>query len=189
MNPARAKRLTVELQSKLLTYRLQNWRQVAAPNLTLDHFTTPTRELALSLATCIVGDDELRSQVFPLLEGHDRQIKLDRTSLLEALVLESLLAACHDSRSDTLPIGLITQSVNTILAGRGEALRVSPEVVGWKLRGLGMRTEFMADGRKGLVLLGETRVKIHALAVAYGVRTLQKAPSNLRCAHCSSVTI
>lgn len=83
-------------------------------------------------------------------------------------------------------MGDLTRSVNTIFAGRGETLQVSPEKVGWKLRGLALRANFIEGGRKGLELLDETRGKIHGLAADYGVRTFRQAIANPLCPRCAA---
>jgi hypothetical protein len=166
---------------------LKNHNKVTTPSLDLSEFTAPTRELAQSLAACIVGDDELQSRIVPVLKAHDRQIRVDRTTILESIVLDALLAGCHGAKVVALSITGLTASVNTVLAGRGDSQGVSPEIVGWKLRALGLRTEFIAGGRKGLALLDETRARIHALAAAYGVRTVQLGIIDGLCPQCTEL--
>ena len=186
MDPADAERIAAEFQAKLLLYRIVNHSKVAAQTLNLSELTPPTQELAHSLAACIVDDDELQSQIVPLLRPRDREIQVDRAAMLESIVLEALLSACHEKLPSALPIVGLTQRVNTILAGRGETLEISPENVGWKLRALGLRTEFITGGRKGLALHSETRATIHRLAAAYGVRTLRQLPAN-NCSDCAAL--
>lgn len=184
MGAAEAKRVASEFQAKLLMYRLRNFGQLAPPILDLRELTAPTQELAVSLATCIVGDEKLRSQIIPLLKERDQQIQVDRTTVLESILLEGLLAACHDPQKLNLSVVELTQSVNTIFLGRGEAQQVSPEQVGWRLRAVGLHTAFLSGGRKGLVLAEATRATIHKLAAAYGVRTLRSEIGNRNCRHC-----
>jgi hypothetical protein len=136
-----------------------------------------------------VDDDELQSRLVPALALHDREIRFERSALLESIELEALLAACHAGKSEIVTMINLTQSVNTILVGRGQTLQVSPETVGWKLRALGLRTEFIAGGRKGLALLDETRAGIHMLAAAYGVRTVQLGVIEGLCRQCSKLVI
>ncbi len=184
MGVAEGERVASEFQAKLLMYRLRNLGRLAPPALDLSEFTAPTQELAATLATCIVGDDKLRSQIIPLLKERDQQIQIDRTSVLEAILIEGLLAACHEAKKRNVSVIELTQSVNTILRGRGEAQEVSPEQVGWRLRAAGLPTTFLSGGRKGLALADATRGTIHALAAAYGVRTLRSGLSNKDCQHC-----
>lgn len=171
LTPDKAYLTAAEFQGRFLEYRLTNLGKFAPPKLDLGEATAPTREQAYSLLASVVGDDELQSRLIPLLQEHDREIQVDRASQLESIALEALLAG---PKSGILPLGDLTQSVNTILAGRGELRQVSPEDVGWKLKALGFRTRFIAGGRKGLELTRETRSRIRAQAEAYGVRTLQQ---------------
>ncbi len=134
-----------------------------------------------------MGDGELQAQIVPLLKSHDRQIQVDRAARLESITIEAGLAACHDAKLRTFSMIEFTRSVNTILAGRGDSLRVAPETVGWKLRALGFRTEFIAGGRKGLKLTEETRERIHILAAAYGVRTFRQGVIHGACQHCDRI--
>ena len=67
----------------------------------------------------------------------------------------------------------VMRDVNTLLTGRAEALTVSPESIGWVLRGLGLHTDFVPGGRKGLILTQDVREQIHNLVARYGVRTLR----------------
>lgn len=188
MDMAEVEGLTAEVQGKLLLYRLRTYRQLASPSVDLGDFTAPVQELAQNLAMSVVGDPKLRLEIVPLLKQLDREVRIDRTLLLECIVLEGLWAACHsDSSAETLSVTELTRSVNTILRGRGELREVSPETVGWKLRALGFHTEPIAGGNKGLALTEVTRVKIHTLAAAYGVRTLQQGPPKQRCPQCPNV--
>lgn len=187
MDSADAERIAAEFQAKLLTYRLFNLDKVTAPTLDLSELTAPTRELAQNFAACIVGDQELQSQLIPLLRPRDREIQVDRAALLEAIVLEALLAACHDGHAGSLPVTYISQMINSILAGRGTTQEISPEIVGWKLRALGLRTEFISGGRKGLAFHPEIRATIHRLAAAYGVRTLQQGSVKNGCPECAAL--
>jgi hypothetical protein len=74
-----------------------------------------------------------------------------------------------------------------ILRGRGEMLEVSPENIAWTLRALGLHTDFIPGGRKGLILLNDVRKKIHDLAAAYGVRALRELPAKIDCPLCAAL--
>jgi hypothetical protein len=182
-----SERLGSEFQAKLLMYRLLNWAKVTAPDFDLGEYTAPTRELAHTLAGCIVDDKELQGKIVSFLRPRDREIQVDRTLLLESIVIEGLWAACHDSRYGDVSVTDLTKNVNSILQGRGESQEVSPETVGWKLRGLGLRTDYITGGRKGLQLPSEIRVMIHNLAEAYGVRTLQQGGFSASCSACTDL--
>lgn len=185
MNSRDSQRVMADLQGQLLRYRLVNHAKLTAPNLDLGGLTAPMREAAHALAMCIVDEVELQSQVLRFVKPQDRQIQADQASVIESIILEGLLAACHDTKADIVSILKLTQTVNTIVAGRGEPFQVSPEIVGWKLRALGIGSQFIAGGRKGLRLLDATRVRIHELATAYGVRTMRIGVIDGICSQCA----
>ena len=145
------------------------------------------QELAYSLAIA-VADEELQSQMVAFLKPLDSQIRVDRASLLASHVLDVLLARCHTPGEMDFPVLEITKRVNSILEWQGEMLPVSPETVGRTLRALGLRTRYMTGGNKGLSLSPDVREKIHGLAVAYGVQTLQVLPAIPDCPLCLAVS-
>jgi len=187
MSSSEAERIAAEYQGKLLHYRILNWAKVTTPAFDLNQFTVPMRETAHSLAASIVDDDELQSQIVPLLKPLDTEIRVDRASLLPAIVLEVILARCHTASGKYFPVGESTKDVNTVLRGRGETLEVSPEDIGWVLRGLSLHTDFMPGGRKALILSDDVRKKVHGLAAAYGVRTLRELPATVDCPLCTAL--
>ena len=182
LDSSEAQQIAAEFQAQLLRYRLRNLAKVGAPEIHSSQFTVPVQEIAYSLGACIVGDDELQARIVPLLEPIDAEIQVTRASLLPAFTLEVLLARCHGTTGRYFPVTDLTGDLNTLLRGRGETLEVSPENTGWTLRALGLHTNFISGGRKGLVLTNELREKIHDLAAGYGVQTL-RAPSAKLNAH------
>jgi hypothetical protein len=189
MGSSEAERIAAEYQAKLLHYRLVNRAQVCTPAFDLSQLTVRMRDVAVSLAAPIVGDDDLQAQILPLLKPVDSEIRVDCALQLSAIVLEGLLARCHTTTGQHFPVFDLTKDVNTILCGRGEALEVSPERIGWTLRALGLHTNFIPGGRKGLVLLNDVRKKIHDLAAAYGVRTLRELPVKVDCPLCAALAL
>ncbi len=179
-------RIASEFQSKLLRYRLTNYARVTPPSFDLDAYTAATQDVAYALAAGIIGDNALQAKLVPFLKGRDLEIRVDRSSLLESIVLEALWAASHDSKTG-VSVTDLTKSVNTILGGRGEAQEASPETVGWTLRALGFHSDYIPGGRKGLKLPDKTRATIHTLAAAYGVRALQQGASISSCSLCAAV--
>ncbi len=189
ISASEAERIAAEYQAKLLRYRLLNRAKVRAPTFDMNQFTVPMQELAYSLAASIADDDELQSKIVPFLKPLDREIRADRASLLQAIVLEVLLARCHSTNDKDFPVTEMTGYVNTVLRGRGDMLEVSPETVGWTLRALGLHTGFITGGKKGLLLLNDVCEKIHDLAAAYGVRTLRELPAKTDCPLCKALAL
>lgn len=170
-------------QQDLLRYRLSNYHRIQAPNLAVEGLAVPTQTLARCLAMCIPDDEELQAGVVPLLRDQDREMQVERSLGLEVIILDALLLSCHDATRSILLASELAELTNRLLTQRGENLRVSPETVGWKLRSLGLRTEPIASGRKGLWLLNGVRAKIHSLALEYG-RELSHNGGNSGCVQC-----
>jgi hypothetical protein len=189
LDSSEAQQIAAEFQAQLLRYRLRNLAKVGAPEIDLSQFTVPVQEIAYSLGACIVGDDELQARIVPLLEPVDAEIQVTRASLLPAFTLEVLLARCHGTTGRYFPVTDLTGDLNTLLRGRGETLEVSPENTGWTLRALGLHTNFISGGRKGLVLTNELREKIHDLAAGYGVQTLRAPSAKIECAWCAALKL
>jgi len=174
-----------EFQAKLQMYRFASYSYVGEPKIDVADLTAPMQDLSRSLAACVVGDADLQFAVVPLLRPQDQQLRAERAALIEAIILEALWIVCHEKNRQWVSVGELTTDTNTILAGRGESLTVSNESVGWKLKSLGLQTESLPGGNKGLFLLAVTKARIHALAKAFGVRTLDAAAPGLECPHCA----
>jgi hypothetical protein len=184
MDSAEASRVAATLQAKLEMYRLENYNRIVVPDLHVSEFSAPMQTLAQNLAACIVGDNHLWSRIIGALKGRDRQIHADSADQLESIALESLLPFSHEGGQPALLVADITGDVNTIRVGRGGGEQISPEIVGWKLRALGLRTENATGGRKQLIMNDHTRRLIHKLATAYGVPTLLDRPMSVGCKYC-----
>jgi hypothetical protein len=189
MSAPEAQQIVAECQSQLLRYRLVNIAKVQAPAFDLSQFTVPLQEMAYNLGACIVNDDELQARIVSLLKPSDNGLRVDHASLLTAMGIEVLLARGHTITGKYFPVTDFSQDVNTVLRGRGEDLEISPEKAGWILRALGLRTDFIPGGRKGLVLSHDVRERIHELAVAYGVRTLRELRTEMKCPLCEALSL
>jgi len=169
-----------EFQAKLLMYRSKTYSHVRPPDFDVAGMTAPTQCLARSLAGCIVDDYKLQAGLVPLLRQQDQEFQVERSAGLESVVLEALLCCSHEGGRATVRAAELAEITNTLLARRGEILRVSPETVGRRLKSIGFRTEPIGSGGNGLWLLGEVRATIHKVARDYGV---QQDPVN-GCTHC-----
>lgn len=184
-----AARLAALCQAKLLNYRLSNLAKVHTPKFDLTQFTPCVRDLAYSLGACIVEDDQLQAEIVTLLKPLDSETRVGHASTLDAIVLEALLAHCHAHTGKFCAVMEVMRDVNTLLTGRAEALTVSPESIGWVLRGLGLHTDFVPGGRKGLILTQDVREQIHNLAARYGVRTLREPSATIQCVTCAALNV
>ncbi len=172
-----------KFQCRFLSYRLAALQNVCESRIDCGDLINPLQALAQSLASCIVGDDALQGMLLPLLRRQDSEMRVDLSLTLESIVLEALLACCHDERKSALMVLDLTQCVNTILAARGENRQTSPEEIGWKLRALGLHTDPIGRKGKGLQLFDPIRKRIHELARIYCVRSVQGSAVP-RCRHC-----
>lgn len=173
-------RIAEEFQAKLLMYRTKKYSHVRPPDFDVVGLTAPTQCLARSLAACIVDDDKLQAELVPLLRQQDREFQVERSAGLESVILEALLRCSHEGGRSTVRAAEVAEIANTVLARRGEILRISPETVGRRLKSIGFRTEPIGSGGNGLWLLGQVRASIHRLAREYGI---QQNPVG-GCTHC-----
>jgi hypothetical protein len=180
-----SKSIADTFQAKFLAYRLAHFQQVTRPDVDLQGLTPATQGLAESLAACIFGDAKLQSEVVSLLRDQDRVIVEERSTGLESVILEALLHCCHVGNRSSVRVSELAEATNTILSLKGYGARVSPESVGWKLRYLRFRTEFIGSGGKSLWLLDDVRRRIHSQAREYRV-PLDPQGAQQECPLCSN---
>ena len=181
--------LAEALQPKLLAYRLANLAKVAAstcdalvrdlPETHHDHGNVS--ELARGLGSCIVEDDKLQNRIMGHLRASDQAARVERAWQLESLVIEALLFVCHQSPDYPVTVGYVTKLVNGILENRGEITRFKPRKVGPRLAALKILTERAGNGYC-FRLFNETRERIHELAQAFDVPSVQDRVR--RCEYC-----
>jgi hypothetical protein len=170
-----------KLQPKLLAYRLANLAKVAASNLDTPEFVGSVSELTRGLGRCIVEDEKLRNRIMGHLRAHDQVARVERAWQLESLVIEALLFVCHQSPDYPVTVGYVTKLVNGILENRGEITRFKPRKVGPRLAALKILTERDGNGYC-FRLFNETRERIHELAQAFDVPSVQDGVQ--RCEYC-----
>ena len=142
--------------------------QFDAPEL-----TSPAREIARTLGSCVVDDADLQARVIPLLQEHDDEHRADSSLTMHAIVVEAGLFLCHENKRESAYVGEVTTISNGILKGRGETLELEPRTVGHILRAMGLHTKRLGEAGRGIFFLKETRRRIHRLAWSYGVRSVQ----------------
>jgi hypothetical protein len=162
-----------EFQPKLLQYRLSNLQRVRDSDFDATKFDTPVRDLARSLGACVIDDEGLQARVVGLLLEHEDRHRVARSTDLNAVVIEAMLFFCHEEKQTSVHVGEIADVVNTILEGRGEALELKPKSVAGKLRNFGIVPERLDAAGRGIVLLNETRERIHNLARDLDVPTVR----------------
>jgi hypothetical protein len=74
--------------------------------------------------------------------------------------------------------------VNRIAKARGESLSYSAEIIGHRLKKIGLFTRRLGKAGNGLNLDVATTTRVHELAAVYGVEGLDQDDNNLHCAQC-----
>lgn len=172
-------RVAEEFQAKFLMYRATKYSNIRSPALDVTDLTTSTQYLARNLGACVADDSNLQADLVTLLHEQDHELQGQRNGGWESLILEALLACCHEPGRSSLRSADVAEIANAILRSHGETLCISSEMVGHRLKALRFRTEAIGSSGRGLWLVPETRATIHRLAQEYGVQQYSEG-----CAHC-----
>jgi hypothetical protein len=170
-----------EIQGKMLAYRLASYSRIRISHLRGMNFTHQTREMAMNLASCIVDDAELASEVVPLLSEQDDHVRGLPDRRLDAAILGAVLACFHEKKSDRVQVKEVTLLANTLLRTQGELVEYKPEEVGHRLDGFSLWRTRQKEGMF-LVLSRDASRLVHRLALEYGVSWVQT--SGAKCPDC-----
>jgi hypothetical protein len=162
--------LAQALPAKLLQYQLLNFAKVRASEFDAHGCLG---DLTTALAACIVDDDELQARVNQMLEPQERDSRARNSTSSISVVIEAGLALSHDRKRESAYVGEFADAANGILHGRGETVLLEPRAVGDILRSLGLSTQRLGAAGRGVLLVRETRRKIHLLARSYDVPSIQ----------------
>jgi hypothetical protein len=166
-------------QARLLTYRLNNIRQIVNPLVDFPDFVQPVREVACCLTGCVPDMPYVESEMTSLLEDRNLQVQKERETEPKSIVIETMLSFCHQKKK-FVRVAELAKAVNAISEQEGEMLKLSPEAVGHKLKPLGLNTKRIDAQSRGLFLTEANRQLIHRLAWDYGVTKTR----DLRCTDC-----
>jgi hypothetical protein len=183
LEDAQLNEIAVEIQGKMLAYRLANFAKIRVSQLEGTNFTNQTHELAANLAACVMGDPELAAGVVPLLKERDEYVRGQRDRELETVTIEAILGVTHENKKDRVQVKEIAALANAILRNRGELVEYSPEEVGHRLDLLTLRRTRTAAGMC-LILTGPMRRLVHRLARTYEVPSATTVVSG--CPDCKS---
>jgi hypothetical protein len=172
------------LQNQLLRYRLKNLVKVYNSDFDAAALTSDTRTIANALGACIIDSPKLQSELISLLKPVAEQRQTDRSTGLEGVTLEATLNLCHGGKTEIL-VGEIATEVNRITKARGERLNYSAEMIGHRIKKVGLSTRRLGKMGKGLVMDLATIARIHELAAVYDSVGLDQDENNLHCALCS----
>ena len=177
--------IATELQDKMLAYRLANFAKIRVSQLRGANFTEQTRELAVNLAACVIGDPKLAAGVVPLLRERDECVRGQRDRELGSVIIEAVLACFHENEKDRVQVKEIAALANTILRSRGEFVEYSPEEAGHRLDILGLQRTRTAAGMF-LILTSATRRLVHGMARTYDVLSVANVVSG--CPDCEALS-
>jgi len=162
-----------EFQSRFLGYMLRNSSGVQTPSFAVSQFSPPLRDLAIGFGSAIVGDSELQQKILPLLSVQDEEIRADRASAADSILLEASLSFTHKSGKTNVRMDELAKEMSAIYTGRGIDQEPSAESVGWAVKRLGIPSGRINRSGNGLTFNVPTCRLIHTLALSHGVRAMQ----------------
>ena len=165
--------ITKEFQSRFLGYFLRNSTRAQFPSFDVSQFSLPVQDLARAFGAAIVGDGELQQRILPLLSLQDEEIRADRASAFDSIVLEAILSFIHQDGWTKVRIDSLAEKVSAIYKGRGFNEEPSPESVGWAVKRVGIPSGRINRAGNGITLNVSTCRLVHKLALSHGVRALQ----------------
>ena len=167
LNQTDACALAERVQPRLLRYRLQQHRAVAASAFDVEYLQPGLRLIARTLGAALAGLPQQQPHLAPALAELDREARLEKSQSLPAFVLEVLLAFYHNHDCQ-LRVGQVAEALNALLTGRHEQRIEADRKVGDILRNqLGIVPDARDSRGYPVYLTGCTASRIHALAVSY----------------------
>ena len=187
LDDSRLGQIAGTLQPSLLAYRLKTFPKVAQSRFDVPQFSFPTRGLAAALGACVPDDERLAARLILLLEPQDNDVRAERCSDPHFVLLEVLLGLVHEAlstaggrkRVEDPTVKEIAGLFNTLLRSRGGIREYSPEELGWMLNNPHFSRIRSAAGMR-VSLSAETSRRVHQLARAYDVVSLQTARPDCR---------
>jgi hypothetical protein len=184
ISKAEAQQLSEELQPRLLRYRLMQHLEVANSQFDVTGFAPQARVLGRILGATAEGAPGVQARIVDALQQFDEQFKSGQAQGLDAVVLEALLALCHEDRNSARVLE-VTEVANTILLGRHDHRELSPKAVGGILRSeLGLSMKRRGPGYD-LSLTNDIRARLHRLASTHNVLSMLQPKAD--CLFCDGV--
>jgi hypothetical protein len=162
-----------EFQSRFLGNFLRNFSRVQVPNFDGSDLALPVQALARAFGAAVVGDEELQAKILPLLKVQDEEIRSDRASAFDSVVVEAGLFFIHQGGWSKVRAESTAEKVEAIYKGRGSDQKISSESVGWAWKRLGIPSGRINRAGNGIELSVATSRLIHRLAISFGVRAIQ----------------
>lgn len=175
------------LLNQLVSYRSKNLVKAYKSDFNASELPVESRSIANALGASVVDSPTLQAELVSLLAPRAEQRLANRSSSLEGVTVEAVLALCHQGKTQLLA-GEIAVEVNRISKARGERLECSPEKIGHTLKKVGLFTRRLGQAGKGLVVDQATPARVHQLSARYGCVGLGEEDENLHCPLCADNT-
>jgi hypothetical protein len=175
-------RIADEFQAKLLGCRLANSRKVSefSSDVSMPHASLG--EIGRSLAACTPDDPELQIGIVKTLQTQQAAMRAATWTDLDVVLVEALLFHCHEGKVDCVYVGEVGKTAMSILAGRGERLKLAPKNVGARLRLLGVHIESRDERGYRVLLTQALSRQLHGLARSLDAPSVQD--EEVRCDQC-----
>ena len=173
-------------QPNLLSYRLQNCGKVRSSEIDVSRFAMAMQPVARALAQCFPADPKLAGDAVQLLLPQDDEIRRERTSQVDYVIVEVLLAMFHQQTQTAVGVTDLTKDVNLVLEKRGEIWLYSPEEIGSQLADLKIARKRGASGQK-VKFDRDTSQCLHRWARAYDL--LSGGQSSAGCTDCGAAQV
>ncbi len=172
LTPEAEQQIARDFQPRLLSYFFRNYSASRPSPADGTGLSFSMRELGRNLAACTPGDESHQTAVLNALKIQDRASQVTRWTDLDSVTVESVLAFDHANKHEPY-VGEITATASDILRERGGDANLAAKKVGTRLRLMQLLPE--PRDRKGyrLLLTEPVRRRVHDLAFAYDVPTVQ----------------
>ena len=178
--------LAEQYQARLLGHYLRNVTAAQTENVDTNNLTPSLRPLAQAFGASLVGDCETQGKIIPLLKERDEEIREDRASAFDSIVIEAILVFVHKNGCAEVRMDAVAETVRVIFAGRGMDVDVSAEKVGRAVRRLRIPGARLSAAGNGVKFTAEVRRMVHHLAQTHGVRSTETGPRP-NCEYCAEM--
>jgi hypothetical protein len=176
LTPEAERQIARDFQPRLLGYFFRNNSASRTSPAVSAGLSFAMRELGRNLASCTPGDESLQTAVLNALKIQDQASQVSRWTEMNSVIIESVLSFSHADKNEVY-VGEICDTVTDILRERDGDMDFKPKKIGTRLRLMQLLPE--PRDRRGyrLLLTGPVRRRVHELAFAYGVPTVQNGLS------------
>jgi len=182
LDAKRQRAIAEEFQPKLLQYRLTHCGTARTTESTDVSSAGSTSELASGLRACFSDAPRLGERLGVLIEA-EQSLDDGRRDDPRVVLVEVLLARCHEKGRAKLYVNEIAADVNAALFAGSGTLTLTDRLVGSLLKSVGLPTHRLGQSGRGIKLDLATRRAIHRLAGLYDVPSARRPFRD--CAECA----